>query len=139
VKPYTRANVVEKIHLVHSNISGHRSLEEASVVCARLGVDSETYRMLLGSLVDDAIEWTELLQTTRSLAGQQALLVRLNGLKGSALSLGARGLAAQLRVAEETLDKTRPRTGRDSARRTISPPRSNTRSKCCRSILRFHP
>jgi len=38
--------------------------------------------------------------------GQQALLVRLNGLKGSALSLGARGLAAQLRVAEETLDKT---------------------------------
>jgi CheY-like chemotaxis protein len=106
VKPYTRANVVEKIHLVHSNISGHRSLEDASVVCARLGVDSETYRMLLGSLVEDATEWTELLQTTRSLAGQQSLLVRLNGLKGSALSLGARGLAAQLRVAEETLDKT---------------------------------
>ena len=106
VKPYTRANVVEKIHLVRSNISGHRSLEDSSVVCARLGVDSETYRTLLESLVVDAIEWTELLLTTRSLAGQQALLVRLNGMKGSALSLGARGLAAQLRVAEETLEKT---------------------------------
>jgi CheY-like chemotaxis protein len=106
VKPYTRANVVEKVHLVHSSMAGHQSLEEGSVVCARLGVDSETYRTLMESLLEDAREWTELLLSTRSLAGQQALLVRLNGLKGSALSLGARDLATQLRVAEETLEKT---------------------------------
>lgn len=105
VKPYTRANVVEKIHLVHANVAGTRSIEESSVVCARLGVDSETYRTLMESLLQDATEWTELLLGTRSLAGQQTLLVRLNGLKGSALSLGARTMAAQLRTAEETLEK----------------------------------
>jgi CheY-like chemotaxis protein len=105
VKPYTRANVVEKIHLVHANVAGTRSIEESSVVCARLGVDSETYRTLMESLLQDAAEWTELLLGTRSLAGQQTLLVRLNGLKGSALSLGARTMAAQLRTAEETLEK----------------------------------
>jgi CheY-like chemotaxis protein len=105
VKPYTRANVVEKIHLVHANATGTRSIEDASIVCARLGVDSETYQMLMENLAQDAAEWLELLLSTRSLAGQQMLLVRLNGLKGSALSLGARTMAAQLRTAEETLEK----------------------------------
>ena len=104
VKPYTRANVVEKLHLVHSHVADTRSLEDSSVVCARLGMDSDTYRVLLQSLVDDAGEWTELLLSTRSIAGQQTLQVRLNGMKGSALSLGARTLAAQLRLAEETLE-----------------------------------
>lgn len=106
VKPYTRANVVEKIHLIHANATGTRSIEDGSIVCARLGVDSETYQMLMESLAQDAAEWLELLLSTRSLAGQQMLLVRLNGLKGSALSLGARTMAAQLRTAEETLEKT---------------------------------
>jgi CheY-like chemotaxis protein len=109
VKPYTRANVVEKIHLVHSNLAGTRSIEESGVVCARLGVDPEMYRVLMESMVQDVTEWAELLQTTRSPAGQQTLLVKLNGLKGSALSLGARTLAAQLRTAEEVLEKTDPK------------------------------
>jgi CheY-like chemotaxis protein len=109
VKPYTRANVVEKIHLVHSNLGATRSIEESGVVCARLGVDPDMYRTLLESTVQDVNEWTELLQTTRSLSGQQTLLVKLNGLKGSALSLGARSLATQLRVAEEVLEKSDPK------------------------------
>jgi CheY-like chemotaxis protein len=109
VKPYTRANVVEKIHLVHSNLTGARSIEETGVVCARLGVDLEMYRMLLESMVQDATEWTELLQTTRAISGQQTVLVKLNGLKGSALSLGARSLATQLRMAEEILEKSDPK------------------------------
>jgi CheY-like chemotaxis protein len=109
VKPYTRANVVEKIHLINSNLTGARAIEDSGVVCARLGVDPDMYRTLLESLVQDMNEWLELLQTTRSLSGQQAVLVKLNGLKGSALSMGARTLAAQLRTAEETLDKTDPK------------------------------
>jgi DNA-binding response OmpR family regulator len=109
VKPYTRANVVERIHLAYNNTPGHHSIEESSVVCARLGVDSETYRTLLESLVEDTFKWAELLLATRNLAGRQALLVQLNGLKGSALSLGARTLSAHLQSAEEALEKIDPK------------------------------
>ena len=118
VKPYTRASVVEKLHLVRANANAMKSIEESGVVCARLGVDTETYRTLLESVVQDVTAWVEL-QTTRSLAGQQALLVQLNGLKGSALSLGARALAAQLRSVEEVLEAT---DSRDSQR--FGPPDS---------------
>ncbi len=109
VKPYTRANIIEKIHLVHGHAAGAQPLEDSNVVCARLGVDTGTYRKLLESLVQAAAEWTQHFVVAEGPAGRQGLQLQLNGLKGSALSLGARGLAAQFRVAEEILERTGPK------------------------------
>jgi len=67
---------------------------------------------------------------------QQAVLVKLNGLKGSALSMGARTLAAQLRTAEETLDKTDPKEREQYGPPDASPPEFDGRSICCRNSSR---
>ncbi len=111
VKPYTRENVLVKIHQIQSNAVDPRSIEDSATVCTRLGVDAATYRTLLEGIVQEACESMERLQTVRSPADKQALLGRINGLKGSALSLGARALATQLRALEETLERIEVRDG----------------------------
>jgi CheY-like chemotaxis protein len=105
VKPYTRENVLGKIHQIQNNVADPRSIEDSATVCTRLGVDAATYRTLLEGIVQEACESMERLQTVRSPTDKQALLGQINGLKGSALSLGARALATQLRALEETLER----------------------------------
>jgi two-component system chemotaxis response regulator CheY len=100
VKPYTKAIVLEKVHLVETKIVPQDPLEDRTVVCDRLGVDAETCRTLLESLVTDVQDWLANARRAPGPAEVQRLAVRANGLKGACLSLGAPRLAHQLREVE---------------------------------------
>ncbi|HTZ21399.1 MAG TPA: response regulator [Opitutaceae bacterium] len=100
VKPYTRAIVLEKVHLVERELTTQDALEDRTVICERLGVDAETCRTLLESLVADVQDWLANARRAPSPNELQKLAVRANGLKGACLSLGALRIAHQLREVE---------------------------------------
>jgi two-component system chemotaxis response regulator CheY len=100
VKPYTKAIVLEKVQLVEGELVTHEALEDRTVICERLGVDAETCRTLLESLVADVQDWLANARRAPGAAEVQKLAVRANGLKGACLSLGAPRLAHQLREVE---------------------------------------
>jgi two-component system chemotaxis response regulator CheY len=100
VKPYTKAIVLEKVHLVERALSTEDALEDRTIICERLGVDAETCQTLLDSLVADVQDWLANARRAPSPNELQKLAVRANGLKGACLSLGAPRLAHQLREVE---------------------------------------
>jgi hypothetical protein len=101
VKPYTRSNVIDKIQLAVASSIGVGGVEASGMVCVRLGIDFETYKVLIQGLIEDVSTWGRM--ASRKLGNQQLLLSRISGLKGSALSLGARALAMKFDVAEGLL------------------------------------
>jgi CheY-like chemotaxis protein len=100
VKPFTKALVLEKVRLAERDLIPQDALEDRAVICERLGVDAETCRTLLNSLVADVQDWLVNARRAPNANEQQKLAVRANGLKGACLSLGAPRLAHQLSEVE---------------------------------------
>jgi len=103
VKPYTRSNVIDKIHLAVASTVGVQGVEASGAACVRLGIDFDTYKVLAQGFVDDVLVWVRM--ASQKLGNPQLLVSRISGLKGSALSLGARALAAKFDVAESLLKR----------------------------------
>jgi len=100
VKPYTKSIVLDKVHLVERDLVTRDGLEDRTVICERLGVDAETCRTLLESLVADVQDWLANARRAPGPTELHKLAVRANGLKGACLSLGAPRLAHQLSEVE---------------------------------------
>jgi CheY-like chemotaxis protein len=101
VKPYTRNRVVDQLQRIEAaqrapEAGGPGQLEAESLVCERLGIDAETRRSLLQSMLGDMREWLGQVREQADGAGRAALLVRAAGFKGACLSLGAVRAAQQL-------------------------------------------
>jgi DNA-binding response OmpR family regulator len=103
VKPYSRAVMLEKLRRIREGITGISELEAAEIVCQRLGIDLDTHREMLGSVIEDGVSWSKATREARDKTAFQGLFVRTRGLKGSCLSMGAKGLATKLEAAEAAI------------------------------------
>jgi DNA-binding response OmpR family regulator len=103
IKPYSRAVMLEKLRRIRENITGISELESSEIVCQRLGIDPETHREMMSSVIEDGQSWSKSTREARDKLAFQAMFVRARGLKGSCLSMGAKGLATKLDTAEAAL------------------------------------
>ena len=109
VKPYTRLRVVEQLQRIEASqpaspaVSSPGKLEEDAVVCERLGIDAETRRTLLHSMVGDMQEWLTQIKDRPDGTKRAPLVLRAAGFKGACLSLGAVRAAEQLASLQLTL------------------------------------
>jgi len=103
IKPYSRAVMLDKLRRVRESLGGSSELEAVEIVCQRLGIDADTHRDMLGSVIEDGLSWTQETRAARECDQFQASFVRCRGLKGSCLSMGAKGLASKLDVLESSL------------------------------------
>lgn len=100
VKPYSRAVMLDKLRRIRESVTGISDLEAVETVCQRLGIDPETHREMLGSVLEDGISWSKASREANDKTAFEGLWVRARGLKGSCLSMGARGLAGKLEAVE---------------------------------------
>jgi len=104
VKPYSRTLMRDKLEQIRAAIEGAPEAEEPAFVCRRLGIDADTHREMIESLLADAHECAELLRANPDLPALQKLLMRLRGIKGSCLTLGMPQVAEQFRLLKDLID-----------------------------------
>lgn len=102
VKPYTKALILEKLHLVAADLAAHSVAEDPVKVAQRLGVDPAALAHLEAALVTEIRHWLDRARQTRLPGAFRELAVGANGLKGAALSLGLRALSTELNRVEAT-------------------------------------
>jgi DNA-binding response OmpR family regulator len=102
-KPYSRSTILEKLRHIRPRLSEEDVFESEPVVCRRLGIDRETYRVMLKALVTDANKWCADLALAASPQDAQKLFIRGQGIKGSCLNLGAQPTAEQIAELEEAI------------------------------------
>ena len=103
VKPYSKTLMVEKLRQIKASLGDSGLLEPSAIVCKRLGIDVETHRIMLESLVEDVSEWCQRLRAAADRSVVQKLFIRGRGTKGSCLSLGARSIAEVFNEIESAL------------------------------------
>jgi CheY-like chemotaxis protein len=108
VKPYTRHRVVDQLQRIRAEQSaptggGPGQLEDEALVCDRLGIDGETRRTLLHSMLGEMREWVGRVREQPDAKGREPLLVKAAGFKGACLSLGAVRAAQQLADLQTSL------------------------------------
>jgi two-component system chemotaxis response regulator CheY len=108
VKPYTRHRVMDQLLRIEASQAGPApsapgQLEDEAVICERLGIDAETRRTLLQSMLGDLREWLAQLRAHADGAGRAPLVLRAAGFKGACLSLGAARAAQQLAALQLAL------------------------------------
>ncbi len=103
VKPYVRNLILEKIRLAESELAAQESLEDSSIVCERLGLDSGAYNKLLRTFLDELRNWLAFARTCDSVRDCNQLAISVNGFRGTALTLGTAGLARVLSDIEALL------------------------------------
>ena len=59
IKPYSRAVMLEKLRRIRESITGVPELESVEIVCQRLGIDPETHREMLDSVIEDGASWSK--------------------------------------------------------------------------------
>lgn len=103
VKPYSREHVIKQVRRVcqDANSSGH--FEDPATVAARLGVDVTQVRTFLQDLHRDTAALAFALHANPSLQLDERQALKANSLKGAAVNLGARSVAAQLTLLESQL------------------------------------
>jgi two-component system chemotaxis response regulator CheY len=104
VKPYSRTVMRDKLEQIRALIEGAPLPEEPAIVCRRLGIDADTHREMIDSLLADAHECCEALRTVPAAPALEKLLIRLRGIKGSCLTLGMPQVAELFRALKELLD-----------------------------------
>ncbi len=112
VKPYIRSHILEKIRLVESELAAKESLEDAAVVCERLGLSADAYREMLRTFLDEVRSWLAFARTCDPRTDHESLEFSANGFRGSAMTLGATMLARTLGEIEDLLSAP---TGEKSA------------------------
>jgi CheY-like chemotaxis protein len=110
IKPYSRAVMMEKLRRIREAVGSISELESIQIVCQRLGIDADTHREMLDSVIEDGVSWSKATREARDQPTFQGLFVRARGLKGSCLSMGAKGLAAKLEVVETAVQALLDRT-----------------------------
>jgi CheY-like chemotaxis protein len=109
VKPYTRSRVVDQLQRIEAAQpaapapSAPGQLEDDAVVCGRLGIDAETRRTLLQSMLNEMLEWLGQIREQPDVTQRAPLVLRAAGFKGACLSLGAGRAAQQLASLQLTL------------------------------------
>jgi CheY-like chemotaxis protein len=103
IKPYSRAVMLDKLRRVRESLGGPSEMEAVDIVCQRLGIDAGTHRDMLASVIEDGLNWSQEARAAREKDQFQASFVRCRGLKGSCLSMGAKGLAGKLDAVEASL------------------------------------
>lgn len=111
VKPYSRAVMLEKLRRIRESLVDASEMEAVEVVCQRLGIDAGTHKEMLGSVIEDSALWVRDARATKERDGVQALFVRGRGLKGSCLSMGAKGLAGRMETVETALQSVLDQPG----------------------------
>jgi len=109
IKPYSRTTMLEKLREIGQAVESPSLVEETAFVCRRLGIDPNTYREMVESLLADAAECAALLRQPAEPAEQAKLVIRVRGIKGSCLSLGLPKLAEKFRRVTELFELERTR------------------------------
>jgi two-component system chemotaxis response regulator CheY len=103
VKPYNRAVVLGKLGHIAGEVADDGTLENPETVCARLGIEGDTRRAMLETLVGEAAGWCAALREAKDRAQVEDLAIRGRGIRGSCLNLGAKRAAAQINAVETLL------------------------------------
>ncbi len=108
VKPYTRNRVVDQLQRIEAALrapdaNAPGKLEDEAIICDRLGIDAETRRTLLQSMLGDVREWLGQLPAQAARGEVEPVLLRAAGFKGACLSLGAVRAAQLLSALQSAL------------------------------------
>ncbi|PTY06888.1 hypothetical protein DB347_09800 [Opitutaceae bacterium EW11] len=102
VKPYTKAVILDKLKTVQEEIARH-GMEDRDAVLKRLGMDGETYAVLVNALVEEIQNWLQTTRYTADLSRFSKLAQRAAGLSGACATFGLNSLVARLQEVEFTL------------------------------------
>jgi YesN/AraC family two-component response regulator len=102
IKPYTKGVILDKLQTVKAEIA-KAGLEERDQVLKRLGVDDETYRVLVQALAGEIKRWVQLTRYTSDLTKFAKLAARSAGLRGACVNFGLSSLVSRLEEVEFTL------------------------------------
>jgi CheY-like chemotaxis protein len=104
VKPYTRALVLEKLHLIAAELVAPSAIEDPQTVAARLGVDSAAIATLVADVGVQIRAWLVNTRQARHRTDFMQLSIAANGLKGACLSVGLRNLARAFGAIEAKME-----------------------------------
>jgi two-component system chemotaxis response regulator CheY len=108
VKPYRKEVLLEKLATIEKQLRCEPIRREpVEVVCERLGVDEEVYGELVKDLHEATARWLAAAKTVRPGDDLDELIIKANGLWGTAMSLGESKLATGFQLAELNLTKLR--------------------------------
>jgi two-component system chemotaxis response regulator CheY len=107
VKPFTRSTVLDKVYKAlrgsaPANGNGNGKLD-TTAICERLGVDSDTYRLLAENHIRIVDSWTVDARRASRFPEVRALAVRAASIRETSRQLGAMTLADRLQDAETAL------------------------------------
>jgi CheY-like chemotaxis protein len=113
VKPYSRALMSEKLRQIKAALPPRPVapspaelgvIEAKEAVCQRLGIDSDTYREMVGSMLEETTDWA---WDVRASTGRDAIekaFIRGRGIRGSCLSIGLTRAAKLIDALEKPLE-----------------------------------
>lgn len=102
VKPYTKSVILDKLKTVQSEIARH-GLEDRETVLKRLGMDVETYSVLVLALIGEIESWLQVTRYTADMGRFTKLAQRAAGLHGACATFGLSSLVERLEEIEFTL------------------------------------
>ncbi|HEY3755799.1 MAG TPA: response regulator [Opitutaceae bacterium] len=123
VKPYSRALMSEKLKQIKAALPVKSAQTEAGIieakelVCQRLGIDSDTYREMVGSIIEETTDWGWDLRASTGREAVENAFIRGRGLRGSCLSSGLKRAAKLMDVMEKILESYL--TATDPAKATL--------------------
>lgn len=100
VKPYAREHVLKLVGQVCAEREAALKLASFARTAQRLGIGEHHVAQLLGDVITETSELIPRLRATPTGADEADLRIRLNGLKGGAINLGASGLYESLATLE---------------------------------------
>ncbi|HZZ59308.1 MAG TPA: response regulator [Opitutaceae bacterium] len=107
VKPYSRALMHEKLRQIRAMVPPRNEtgvLEPTEVVCRRLGIDPDSYREMVGSMIEETAAWARDLRASTGHEAVEKAFIRGRGLRGSCLSIGLKRAALLIDSLEKPLE-----------------------------------
>jgi CheY-like chemotaxis protein len=102
VKPYTKSVVLDKLQTVKSEMT-RQGREDHGAVLQRLGIDAETYQVLVKALIGEINQWVQTARYTSDLGKFAKIAQRASGLRGASDLFGLDALVTRFGDIEFTL------------------------------------
>lgn len=103
VKPYKKSLVLERIHLVETEVFRHLPCEAPGIVSERLGVPEEALVGLVKNLLREIKGWIDTSRQASDSGSFDRLAIAANGYKGACLNLGLPALSEEMCAMEALL------------------------------------
>lgn len=102
IKPYSKRVILEKLQTVRAEMI-RLGTDHPHAVLARIGVDRQTYRALIATLIEEMRSWIQRARTETEIGKFTILLERAAGLSAACKLLGLSRVAERFEMIEQTM------------------------------------